>query len=90
MFPRYILPVLYLVFVFVCNTVLLFLHFFIVSIFELYKLYICIQLNREKKRLLKCTAIFLFNLTLIYFSSSHCDYVKYIYRKMFIKLLLTE
>ena len=34
-----ILPALYLVFAFVCNTVLLSLQFFIVGIFELYRFY---------------------------------------------------
>ena len=46
-------PVLYLVFVFVCNNVLSFFEFFIVYIFELYKLYVCIQQNRKKNSMLK-------------------------------------
>ena len=33
-----------------CNIVLLFFHFFIVYIFELYKLYMCIQPSRKKRK----------------------------------------
>ena len=34
-----------------CNTVLFFSHFFVVCIFELYKLYMGIQPNRKKTNL---------------------------------------